>query len=253
MTTPTPGRPGQSVNPGGDFQISSSFNQLVQSIEGLQQTIATQVSVMERQANAQARYAATSLGTLPQVTDPALQRLQQAGGAGPSLAGPTSQVPGLGALSSLQGLQTFTSRRLGNWLAGTPAVHSGWGDPAGHVQLSRCPGWCGRAASQRRLCCRSGFSVVLGGICAIGAAAALQGGCSGGGGGGLGWTRIAVRDSAGRPRGRIWLPAGPRRYAPGIAREPPHRDPAVAGWAAPVGIQRRGRIRHAVSDSHRSG
>jgi hypothetical protein len=176
MTTPTPGRPGQSVNPGGDFQISSSFNQLVQSIEGLQQTIATQVSVMERQANAQARYAATSLGTLPQVTDPALQRLQQAGGAGPSLAGPTSQVPGLGALSSLQGLQTFTSRRLGNWLAGTPAVHSGWGDPAGHVQLSRCPGWCGRAASQRRLCCRSGFSVVLGGICAIGAAAALQGG-----------------------------------------------------------------------------
>jgi hypothetical protein len=122
VTTPQQGRPDQSVDPNAGFQISSSFNQLVTSIQALQQTINNQVSFQERQANAQARYSAAGIEHLPQISDAALQGITRAGGMTEGMSGQTSMMTGTGALSSLQNLQTYTSQRLGAWMAGAPLL-----------------------------------------------------------------------------------------------------------------------------------
>lgn len=130
MTTPSfGGRPEQNVNPGADFQLAEGFGQLVNSIQGLQAVIGQQTSMLERTASAQARYSVAGL-QMPQVTQAALQSIQAAGGMTPGMTGPASQMTGVGALSSLQNLQVYTSQRIGQWMAGVPLFQQGGGQQA---------------------------------------------------------------------------------------------------------------------------
>ena len=111
-------RPDQSVNP----NPGPDFGTLIDSLTGLRQALNNQTSFLERQADASARYAAAAVGPggLGQIREGALQQIARFGGISQGMTGPTSQVTGWGALSSLQNLQVYSSQRVGQWLAGVP-------------------------------------------------------------------------------------------------------------------------------------
>jgi hypothetical protein len=153
MTMPPDGRPDQSVNPGGDFELAAAFQTLVTKVEALTSVIQSQTNVQERSANAQARYAAISATKQAQISDLAVQRIQVAGGLSPGMTGGTSQITPTGALSSLQNLQSFTAQRIGQWMAGTPLFTGGSGGtgltPIGTPNSTTAPAGSGAQAVQR--------------------------------------------------------------------------------------------------------
>lgn len=131
-------RPDQTVNP----NPGPDFGTLIDSLTGLRQALNNQTSFLERQADASARYAAAAVGPggLNQIREGALQQIARFGGVSPGMTGPTSQVTGWGALSSLQNLQIYTSQRVGSWLAGVPLFSPPGGGQSGGPQQQGGPG-----------------------------------------------------------------------------------------------------------------
>lgn len=123
MSMPPPnagGRPDQSVNPDASFQMAESFGVLVGQMSGLQRAIATQTAMMERQLNAQNRYAMGSVNTMGaqnQFSQGALNQVVATGGA-PSSPYGLQQVTGVGALSSIEQGRAWMAQRAGEWLSG---------------------------------------------------------------------------------------------------------------------------------------
>jgi hypothetical protein len=121
--------PEQTVNPGGSFQLSQSFDMLVDTMQGLQRTINNQLTFMERQADATARYAQPGMQSLPQMQQALTQQVARYGGLTGRMGGPDPQLTGWGALSSMQNLSIYASQRIGQWVAGMP-IFAGQGGGA---------------------------------------------------------------------------------------------------------------------------
>jgi hypothetical protein len=138
MTIPWPGGPDSSVNgPDSNAQVAQGLQVVVRQLATLNQAITAQTAQITRTMNAQSRYQVGSHGggvsNTPQMHPQIVANVQAAGQQlGP---GGTGQTTPMGAMSSLQGMQSYLLQQLGQWIAGVPlyqpTVPGGGGAPPG--------------------------------------------------------------------------------------------------------------------------
>jgi hypothetical protein len=123
MTIPWPGGPDSSVNgPDSNAQVAQGLQVVVRQLATLNQAITAQTAQITRTMNAQSRYQVGSHGggvsNTPQMHPQIVANVQAAGSQlGP---GGTGQTTPMGAMSSLQGMQSYLLQQLGQWIAGVP-------------------------------------------------------------------------------------------------------------------------------------
>jgi hypothetical protein len=123
MTIPWPGGPDSSVNgPDSNAQVAQGLQVVVRQLATLNQAITAQTAQITRTMNAQSRYQVGSHGggvsNTPQMHPQIVANAQAAGQQlGP---GGTGQTTGMGAMSSMAGMQSYLLQQLGQWIAGVP-------------------------------------------------------------------------------------------------------------------------------------
>jgi hypothetical protein len=123
MTIPWPGGPDSSVNgPDSNAQVAQGLQVVVRQLAQLNTAITAQTQQITRTMNAQSRYQVGSHGSgvsnTPQMNPQIVANVQAAGqNLGP---GGTGQTTPMGALSSMQGMQSYLLQQLGQWIAGVP-------------------------------------------------------------------------------------------------------------------------------------
>lgn len=160
---PRDGRPDSSVGADGGYDLPQTMDVLVKGITGLQVAIDKQITQTQQQIDMQQRYAMSGAGARPggahqgvagmiyghqpRISEEILGQITAAGAPAEHMTGMT-QVSPMGALSSLQNLQSYTAQQLGQWVAGTPLYNKPGSTPAGTPRSTSAPAGSGaRAAS----------------------------------------------------------------------------------------------------------
>jgi hypothetical protein len=123
MAIPWPDGPDSSVNgPDSNAQVAQGLQVVVRQLATLNQAITAQTAQITRTMNAQSRYQVGSHGggvsNTPQM-NPQIVANVQAAGQQLGSAG-TGQTTGMGAMSSMAGMQSYLLQQLGQWIAGVP-------------------------------------------------------------------------------------------------------------------------------------
>lgn len=182
MSIPWPeNRPDQSVGNDSGAQLTQGFQVVARSIQGLERVIQTQTAMLERTQNASNRFLVSG-GGQGQIRHDVLQGVAASGGVrGGAHA---TQVTGMGAMSSVEGLQAYGAQKLGQWIAGTPLYEQpGQGNGAGATPVGT-PTSSGRAPGS-----------------GAGGSGGYSGGAPGGGTGGGGTPAGTPSSSGGGPSG----------------------------------------------------
>ncbi len=128
--------PDQNVLPGEGVDMAEGFQVMIRTLTGIQQAVSEQTQILQRTLDVQSRYALAGAGRggaaaaqgqiyaaarLPQVRQSVLHEIARTGGMNPEhMTAGMTQITPVGALSSLQNLQTFAAQRLGQAIAGEP-------------------------------------------------------------------------------------------------------------------------------------
>lgn len=131
MSIPWPeGRPESTVGNDSGAQLTQGFQVMVRQLQSLERVISTQTAMFERTANAAQRY---QMGNQRQLSQNIINQVVATGGTPHGVR--TTEVSGMGALSSMENLRAYGAQRLGQWIAGTPLYEApptqGGGTPAG--------------------------------------------------------------------------------------------------------------------------